>query len=122
MGFADPRVNRFSQYYGGGLVYTGLFPGRDSDALGFGVVSTVHGDNFVQGQERAGQNIDAAEVALEATYAFNVSPYMVIQPDLQYIINPDTNPAVANALVLGARIQLNLSWFESLSEYEETLQ
>ena len=118
VGFADPKVNRFSQYYGGGFVYSGLIPGRDLDALGFGVVSTVHGDNFVQGQERAGLNVDTAEVALEATYAINVSPYMVIQPDLQYIINPDTNPAVPNALVMGARIQLNLSWFESLSDYE----
>jgi len=28
-GMADPKVNRFSQYYGGGLVYTGLLPGQN---------------------------------------------------------------------------------------------
>ena len=36
---------------------------------------------------------------------------MIVQPDLQYIMNPDTDPKVKNALVIGARIVLNLNWF-----------
>ena len=120
LGLADPQVNRFSQFYGGGAVYRGLIPGRDLDELGFGVASTIHSDHYVRGQQRAGQSVDKEEITLEFTYTFNLfSPYVVIQPDLQYIINPDTNPSVPNALVMGARIQLNLSWFESLAEYEE---
>ena len=34
--YANPKVNRFSHYFGGGLVYKGLIPGRDSDQTGFG--------------------------------------------------------------------------------------
>jgi porin len=52
LGFADPKVNRFSQYYGGGLVYTGLIPGRDLDALGLVVASIILGGNFERSKER----------------------------------------------------------------------
>lgn len=112
VGFADPRVNRFSQFYGGGLVYTGLIPGRNVDALGIAAAATFNSSHFERARQQEGQPVDDAEIALEFTYAINISPELVIQPDLQYIVNPDTNPHVRNALVLGVRIQINLNWFE----------
>ena len=120
VGWADPHVNRFSQYYGGGFVYKGLIPGRDLDDFGFGVASTILGGDSRRALQKTGQSVDDEEVALEFTYAINLSPNLVIQPDLQYIINPDTNPSIPNALVLGARIQLNFSWFESLAVTKTT--
>lgn len=111
-GVADPRVNRFSQYYSGGLTYKGLVPGRDFDWMGVGVAAARHGSHFQRAQRKAGQSVDDAEIALEFTYAMSVLPKMVIQPDVQYIINPDTNPTVRNALVLGVRVQLHMNWFE----------
>ena len=118
-----PQVNRFSQYYGGRPGLYRIDPGKGFGCSGIsGWLQQSLVDNFERGQQRQGQNVDKGEVGLEFTYAINLSPYFVIQPDLQYIINPDTNPAVPNALVMGARIQLNLSWFESLSDYEEPQQ
>ncbi len=114
VGFADPQVNRFSQYYGGGLVYTGLIPGRDVDGIGVGVAATLNGSHFKRARRLAGQTTENAEIALEFTYAINLGPAIVIQPDLQYIINPDANSTVRNAFVLGVRVQLNVSWFEDL--------
>ena len=112
IGFADPRVNRFSQYYGGGLVYRGLIPRRDDDEIGVGVAAALNGSHFERAQQNAGDAVDNVEIALEMTYSFNISPEITIQPNLQYIINPDTNPAIKDAFVIGARLALNWNWFE----------
>ena len=115
VGFADPRVNRFSQYYGGGFVYTGLIPNRNVDHVGIGVAATINGSHFRRAQQNQGISVSPAEITIEFNYAINLAPQIVIQPDVQYIINPDTNPAISNALVVGARVQLNLAWFQSPS-------
>ena len=110
-GYADPRVNRFSQYYGGGLVYTGLFPGRKFDQTGLGAAAAVNGKYFKRAQRNAGQSVETAEITLEATHAFFVNPNLIIQPDIQYVMNPNTVPGRKNALVLGVRLELNFNWF-----------
>lgn len=111
-GVADPRVNRFSQYYGGGLVYQGLLPGRPTDEVGLGVAAALNGSHFERGQQQSGVLADDAEIAFEFTYAINFTPEVLIQPNLQYIINPGTNPSIANAVVLGVRLGLNVNWFD----------
>lgn len=110
-GMADPRVNRFSQYYGGGLVYRGLFPGRNFDQTGIGVAAAVNGKYYKRSQRQAGQPVDNAEITLEAAHSIFVNSNLIIQPDLQYVINPDTVPGRENALVLGIRLEFNFNWF-----------
>jgi porin len=112
VGFADPRVNRFSQYYGGGLVYRGLIPGRPEDESGFGVAAAVNGSHFQRGQQQAGVQVADAEVSLEMTHAINVTPEILLQPNIQYVMNPGTNPAVQNAFVFGFRLGVNINWFD----------
>jgi porin len=110
-GMADPRVNRFSQYYGGGLVYTGLFPGRKFDQTGLGAAAAVNGKYYKQSQLRAGQQVDNVEITLEVTHSIFVNRNLFIQPDVQYVINPGTVQGRKNALVLGVRLEFNLNWF-----------
>lgn len=121
-GWADPRVHRISQYYGAGFVYRGLIPGRNADEIGVGVATALNGSHFKRAQQRAGSPVDRAEIALEMSYAINVRPEIVIQPDVQYIINPGTDPSVGNALVIGARLELNLNWFEGPTTSVEILK
>ena len=111
-GLADPRVNRFSQYYGGGLVYTGLIPGRKFDQTGLGAAAAVNGKYYKRSQRRAGQSVDTAEITLEITHSIFVNPNVFIQPDVQYVINPGMVPDRKNAFVLGVRLELNLNWFK----------
>ena len=61
IGFADPRVNRFSQYYGGGFVYRGLFPSREDDEFGFGVAAALNGNHFERAQNNRGNTVDDSE-------------------------------------------------------------
>ncbi len=115
-------MHRLSLYYGGGLVYRGLIPGRNEDEIGVGVAAALNGSHFRRAQQRAETPVDHAEITLEMSYAINVRPEIVIQPDVQYIINPGTDPGVRNALVIGARLQLNLNWFEGPSTTSVEIQ
>ena len=110
-GMADPKVNRIAQYFGGGLVYTGLFPDRNFDQTGIGAAAAVNGKYYKQSQRKAGESVENAEITLEVTHAFYVNPNLFIQPDVQYVINPDMVPGRKNALVLGVRLEFNFNWF-----------
>lgn len=111
LGYADPRVNRFSHYVGGGLIYTGLVPGRDAEQTGFGFAIARNGGDFKAAQRAAGRRVNNEEVALEVTHAISMTDELVVQPNLQYVINPGTDPSVPNALVVGVRIELSVNWF-----------
>lgn len=111
LGYADPDVNRISQYYGGGVVYTGLFPGRDGDQTGFGFAIARNSGQFEDALREAGLSVPSEEVTLELTHSLLVTPSFIVQPDLQYIINPNTDPSISDAFVIGARFEVNLNWF-----------
>jgi len=67
---------------------------------------------YKRAQRNAGQSVETAEITLEATHAFFVNPNLIIQPDVQYVINPSTVPGRKNALVLGTRLELNFNWLK----------
>jgi porin len=51
--------------------------------------------------------IQRYELALEWTYMTQVTPWLQVQPDIQYIINPGGTGRIKNALVLGFQLALN---------------
>jgi porin len=110
--YANPKVNRFSHYFGGGLVYKGLIPGRDFDETGFGFAIARNSSHYKDGQRQEGKRVADQEVALELTHAIHLSQALMIQPDIQYIIHPNTDPTRNNALVLIMRLELTLNWFK----------
>lgn len=105
LGRADPRFNQFEFYTGGGLVYTGLLPNRDEDILGAMVAVAYNGDTFKQAQRARGIPVGETETEIELTYRAQVSPWLAVQPDFQYVLNPGTNPSIDNAFALGLRLQ-----------------
>lgn len=114
-GMADPKVNGISQYYGAGLVYTGLFLGRNLDQTGIGAAAAINGKHFKRSQRGTGYPVRNAEITLEITHAMLVNAHIIVQPDVQYIIYPGKIPGAKNSLVLGTRLQINFNWFK-LSE------
>ena len=98
VGFAEGRVNPLGTFLGGGLVYTGAIPGRDSDQLGLSFNSGFASSEFL----RSG-SFDRHETNIELTYAAALNKYITLQPDLQYIINPGFDPALKNSVVVGLR-------------------
>lgn len=101
-GIADSRINQFDRYFGSGIVYTGLFPGRDLDKLGLAVAVAINSDEYRQ----SGSSIDSEETAWELSYRAQITPWLAIQPDIQYIINPGTDASLDDATVVTTRFEL----------------
>lgn len=106
LGTADPDVNQVEYFASGGLAYTGLLPGRSEDVAAFGVLVPINGDEYMQARRLAGSPADRAEYAFECTYWMPVLPWLGLQLDAQYFVNPGTDPTVDDALVLGVRSRI----------------
>jgi porin len=103
IGFNPQTSGLINFYIDGGLTYKGLIPTRDNDVVG---VAAAYGHLSNEPQRDEERSIPGYEIVLEATYQVEVTPWLSLQPDVQYVINPSgTN--IANALVLGARTTLS---------------
>ena len=83
--------------------YTGLIPSRPTDKIGFGLIYSDNADSYSDANENAGGPGLGGETTLEADYQFNPAPWLSIQPDVQYIIDPGGNSDRSDILVLGLR-------------------
>lgn len=106
-GFANGEVNQFNYAWSAGLVYTGLIPTRDEGQLGFGITGAHNSSEYKQAAITAGTPADSAETTFELTYSDNLTPWLAVQPDVQYIINPGTDKSLDNALVVATRFTIN---------------
>lgn len=106
LGVADDRFNAIESYLGGGLVYTGLVPGRAEDQLGLAIAHVELGTPYRRALELAGEASDRSETNLELTYRAPLAPWLTVQPDVQYIINPGGNPTLRNAFLMGLRVEV----------------
>jgi len=90
--------NTFPYYAMGGVVYQGLIPGRDHDVAALGV---YYG-------QFSGQLNSTYEMVFELTYTIQLTSWLNIQPDLQYVLRPSGTGRIADAVVLGWQIALEL--------------
>jgi len=100
-GANDKRVNEINWYFGGGVNYRGLIPGRDEDDAGLAVAHALINEDIVD----AGGRKDY-ETSVELTYSAQINEFLRIQPDIQYIINPGAVSGVQDALVIGLRTEI----------------
>ncbi|HET7884369.1 MAG TPA: carbohydrate porin [Acetobacteraceae bacterium] len=107
--------NLVQLYMDAGLAYKGLIPSRSDDTAGIAIGYTRIGAN-ARGLDHDTQffgnplfPIRSQEVVLELTYQAQLTPWLLLQPDLQRIFNPGghvPNPDGSirrDALVLGLR-------------------
>lgn len=104
LGAADASTNRFSTYVGAGLIGSGWGLGRDVDQLGISVAHAVNGGHYLRSQRAQGLAVSRAETTVEMTYLAALSKQLTVQPDLQYVRHPNTNPSVSSAWVLQLRL------------------
>ncbi len=109
LGFADSDVNQFSNYIGAGAVYTGLLPGRDEDRIGLALAVARNGEPFKDALRAAGARVFDQEIIIELTYRAEVTPWLTLQPDIQYVMDPGAgaNGDLDDALVVGLRFELS---------------
>lgn len=108
-----PDAQNFIDFFvNGGMTLAAPFPGRDNDQAGidFGVgkvSSRAGGLDVDSGLQKRG-----TEGLIELTYQAQVLPWLVVQPDAQYVVNPgggvlnpsDSTQNLRDELVVGARV------------------
>lgn len=107
-GLANADVSRIGLYAGGGVVHVGGLLRDRADAIGLAFGYARNGNGYEDAMRAQGVAVTAGELACELTWRIPFGKHLVLQPDLQYIVDPDTNPDIANALVLILRIELSL--------------
>jgi len=103
IGLSPENSSTINFYIDGGLNYTGLIPSRDNDVLGAAV---AYGHLSNNPQNNQGTSNPGYEILFEATYQIELSTWLSVQPDFQYVIHP-AGTDIANALVLGARTTMS---------------
>lgn len=98
--------NFINFYFDTGFSYKGLIPGRDKDTIGLGFAYAQIGSTASDAMTAGGASGVGAEMVLEATYQMQVTKWMTLQPDRQYVINPGGASDLSNALVLGIRANI----------------
>ncbi|MFA6596693.1 MAG: carbohydrate porin [Ignavibacteriaceae bacterium] len=107
IGYANKNINPVDFYFGGGLKLTGLFSGREEDELGLAVALAHTSSTFRKTSEILENTfIKSQEIDLEATYILKLTPWLIIQPDIQYLIDPSYCTSSGSAFVMGSRVQL----------------
>ena len=102
-GFAHGDVNMIEHFWSAGTAYAGLFPSRDKDTLGFGV-----GQGILSEQYRGEVDSRAdRETVYELYYAYQLTPWCVITPDLQVVTNPGGGKDDRDAVVGGVRVRVS---------------
>lgn len=111
VGFADSDVHQVSRYLGAGLVWSGplLASAERDEQLGIAIASVENGRPFRRAQAQLGSSFERHETAIELTYRVQALSWLALQPDVQYIINPGTDPSLEDAWVIGLRFELSWS-------------
>ena len=105
-GIGDPVVQRITGYVGAGLVGTGLLKGRDEDQAGISIAHAIVDEPNLAPDAPPAKR---AETAFELTYRVQARDWLSIQPDLQYVVHPNGDRVIPNALVIGLRLNVNLT-------------
>ncbi len=100
VGVANPKLNQFGMFAGGGLMYAGPRSWR-ADQVGLGVATAVNGGNY----KDATPGAKSAETNFELSYRMQVFPWLAVQPDLQFVLKSGTDPPVDNAAVFACRFE-----------------
>jgi porin len=104
--------NLVNFYTDGGIVFSGLIPGRPNDKFGGGFIysrfskSVRNYDGVMFALTGIPGSIRDYEANLELTYQAQIVPGWTIQPDLQFIWHPSGQSTIPRATVVGIRSQL----------------
>lgn len=99
VGFTAGDVEQFKSNWSFGLVGSGFVPSRPEGQIGLAVTTAVNSSKFKQ----ANAPVDSKETQFELTYSDKLTPWLSVQPDLQYTVNPGTDTTADNAWTVGVR-------------------
>ena len=104
-GIAPKDRNRYELAIDGGFNFFNPFTIMEGDVVGAGIVFAKVSDSIVQLEEQAGIHpISDYEIVLEVTGQFPATPWLTLQPNVQWIYHPGSSSALSNSLVISIRL------------------
>lgn len=92
LGLADENVSASRVHASLGTSVKGTFESRDDDTAGVFV-------SYCNMSRASGSTTTRDETLIESFYKVQLTPWVSISPDVQYIVNPGGTPGVKNAWV-----------------------
>jgi len=103
IGFTSGDVEQFSSNWSLGFVTTGFMPLRPEAQVGFAVSQNKNSDKYIA----ANTPLQRRETQYEFTVKDQITPWLSVQPDVQYTVNPGTDSTLKNALTAGVRLGID---------------
>ena len=104
MGLSDGRTSPVSSGWEAGLHVGPVLAGRPDSAFSLGLAQAWFSPAWRAAEAAAGQPTDKVETQLELTYSDRLTPWLSVQPDVQYLHNPGGVRGAGDAVVLGLRL------------------
>ncbi len=99
-GYASSKRSDLANFFSVGCQYQGLLEGREDDVLAIGFAHGTFSD-------RASATFTSDyESALEIYYSAQITPWLAVSPNVQYIANPGGDRTVSDAVAFGVRAQM----------------
>ena len=95
---ADDEVSEAAAHAAVGVQWTGLVPERDEDVVGVAA-------SWLRFAPDAGFT-DHAETALELVYKLQATEWLIVRPDLQWILDPGGDSSLDDAWIAALRIEV----------------
>jgi porin len=106
-GTAEADFNAVEQYVGVALTARHVFAARPGDSLGLGVAYASLGDEYRALRDFDGQPASAAETIFELVYRAELTPWLALLPNVQFVNAPGADPMVGDAWVAGLRFEIS---------------
>ena len=98
-GYADENVSDAKHHIAAGLTAFGAIPGREDDIAGVYL-------SYVDLSDANGAGLGDHETVLELFYKFQITPFLSIQPDLQFVVNPSGRDDIDDTVIGALRLEL----------------
>ena len=106
-GVAEARFNPVDRFASAALTASHLFASRPGDALGLGVAWARLGDDYLSLRSFEGQSASTAETTFELVYRAELTPWLSLLPNLQFVSDPGADPSLDDAWVAGLRFEIH---------------
>lgn len=113
-GFGDNATARFRRFANAGALYQAPFAYRPNDFVSFMIAWAATNPRLSRYQRDRNQLLPDSvavqrwEAVVELDYGFQATPWLLVQPNLQYIAQPGGNPDRGDAVVLGLHFAVKL--------------
>ena len=105
-GEANDRVNVFDRHVAAGVVVEWPWPGVNGSQFGLAASEARVGADYRSLQHQVGNDLARYERNVELTWRVPIGEHVVLQPDVQYIVNPGAERGIPDAWVVGVRMEL----------------